>query len=182
VVGVAFLVDGQYITFGNSAPIPAGETRTIRAVSAWQALAGQHQLTAVVDDVNRYPELSETNNRFVMAFQVFRRDEISLPDSTVNQLGFEKNGAGQIVLTATVANIGRVKTPDVVGVAFFVDGQYRTYGVTQPMAPNATEVIRAVQPLSLSGRHTITAIVDDVNRYDELSHQNNALTREFTFG
>jgi hypothetical protein len=27
----------------------------------------------------------------------------------------------------------------------------------------------------------ITAIVDDVNRYDELSHQNNALEREITF-
>jgi subtilase family serine protease len=66
-------------------------------------------------------------------------------------------------------------------VAFFVDGQYITYGVAQPMPAGATEIIRAIKPLSLKGTHTITAIVDDVNRYDELSHQNNTLTREITF-
>jgi hypothetical protein len=49
------------------------------------------------------------------------------------------------------------------------------------MPAGATETIRAVTPLALQGTYTITAIVDDVNRYDELSHQNNALTREMTF-
>jgi hypothetical protein len=33
----------------------------------------------------------------------------------------------------------------------------------------------------LKGKHIITAIVDDVNRYDEISHRNNALTQEITF-
>ena len=181
VVGVAFLIDGQYITFGNTTPLPPDETRTIRAVSIWQAVAGRHRLTAVVDDINRYPEISETNNRFEMEFRVFKRDGLQLPDSTVDDITFEANPTGQFILAATVSNIGTIATPDVVGVAFFVDGVYQTFGVASPMAPGATEVIRANQALSLEGLHKITAIVDDVNRYDELSHQNNRLERDLTF-
>jgi subtilase family serine protease len=181
VVGVAFLVDGQYITFGTSPPILAGAIQNIRSVSTWRAVAGQHKLLAVVDDVNRYPEISETNNRFEMDFQVFRRDAPQLPDSIVKDIGFETDMDGQVVLTADVANVGNAPTPDVVGTAFFVDGQYVTYGVTQPMGVGATETIRAVKPLPLRGTHQVTAIVDDVNRYDEISHRNNTLVREMAF-
>jgi uncharacterized lipoprotein YddW (UPF0748 family)/spore coat protein CotH len=181
VVGVAFLVDGQYHTFGTTAAIPAGETRLVRAVSSWRAVAGQHHLTAIVDDVNRYPEISETNNRFELAFQVFKPDILRLPDSTLDDIGFEPAGPGQFTLTATVSNLGAGPTPDVVGVAFFVAGQYRTFGVVPPMAAGATAVIRANQALPLQGRHKITAIVDDINRYNELSHQNNLLERTLNF-
>ncbi len=180
VVGVAFLVDNRYITYGSAPPIEAGQTRSIRAVSPWTAAAGTHRLTAVADDVNRFPEASEDNNRFELDFQVFDGQETRLPDSTVEEIGFEEAG-GQITLNATVANIGPVPTPDVVGVAFFVDDVYRTYGITQPMAPGAREVIRAVQSLPLSGTRKITAIVDDINRYDEISHQNNTLSQNINF-
>jgi spore coat protein H len=180
-VGVAFLVDDRYITFGTTAPIPPGETRNVRSVTSWQAVAGQHRLVAIVDDINRYPEISEANNYFTLDFQVTPGGEAQLPDSTVESIDFETDPSGQVVLTATVANIGPVPTPNVVGVAFFIDGQYITYGVAQPMPAGATEIIRAIKPLSLKGTHTITAIVDDVNRYDELSHQNNTLTREIRF-
>ncbi len=181
VVGVAFLIDGQQITFGATPAIPAGETRPIRSVTSWRAVAGRHRLTAIVDDVNRYPEISETNNQFELAFQVRPTNQPSLPDSTLDAIGFERDPSGQIILTATVSNIGNVTTPDIVGVAFFVNSQYATFGITQPMAPGATQTIRAVKPLPLAGQQTITAIVDDVNRYNELSTQNNALTREIVF-
>lgn len=181
VVGVAFLVDGQYITFGNTAAMEPDEARQIRAVSAWRATAGRHQLLAVVDDVNRYPEISEENNRFELAFEVFKKDETTLPDSAVDSIDYETDSAGNVVLTATVSNIGAVPTPDVVGVAFFVDGQFVTFGTTNPMAPGATVTVRAVQPLALEGPHRVTAIVDDVDRYDEVSNQNNTLDRDLTF-
>jgi subtilase family serine protease len=182
IVGVAFLVDGQYITFGTTEAIPAGESRLVPAISTWQATAGSHRVTAVVDDINRFPELSETNNQLEQLFEVFVPDQVNLPDSMVSDIGFETEASGKILLTATVSNIGTLATPDLVGVAFFVDGQYRTYGITQSMAPNTVKVIHAVEPLSLQGKHTIMAIVDDVNRYDEISHQNNVLVRELTFG
>ncbi|GAB4427192.1 MAG: hypothetical protein Fur0044_25090 [Anaerolineae bacterium] len=181
VVGVAFLVNGQQITFGNTSALAAGESRTVRAVTTWRAVAGRHRLTAIVDDINRYPELSETNNSFEMEFQVLPSTGPALPDSTLDAIGFERTPSGQITLSAVVSNIGSAATPDVVGVAFFVNGQYATYGITPPMAAGATQTIRAVQPLSLRGKQTITAIVDDINRYDEVTTQNNALTKEMTF-
>jgi hypothetical protein len=49
------------------------------------------------------------------------------------------------------------------------------------MAPGATQTVKAVKALPLAGKQTITAIVDDINRYNELTDQNNALTREITF-
>jgi len=182
VVGVAFLVNDRYITFGTSPSIPAGGIQNIRAVSPWQAVAGRHRLLAVVDDVNRYPEVSEANNRFELDFQVFERDAPQLPDSIVKRIDFETTADGQVVLAADVANIGHAPTPDIVGVAFFVDGQYVTYGITQPMPEGVTETIRAVQPLPLRGTHQVTAIVDDVNRYDEISHRNNTLVQMMSFG
>ncbi len=181
VVGVAFLVDGQYITFGNTSPLAPDETRRIRAVSGWRAAAGRHTLLAVADDVNRYPELSEENNQFEMSFEVFKPAELKLPDSTIFSIDFETGDAGQIILTADVGNIGTAATPEVVGVAFFVDGQYATFGTTEPMAAGETTTVRAVQALPLEGSHRVAAIVDDVNRYEELSHQNNRLEREINF-
>ncbi|MEM7347585.1 MAG: CARDB domain-containing protein, partial [Chloroflexota bacterium] len=180
-VGVAFSVDGQYITFGSTGPLAAGASATVRAISPWQAIIGQHRLVGEVDDINRYPEISETNNRFELQFQVVPRTEVGLPDSIVNGIDFERDSNGQIFLTASVSNIGTATTPDVVGVAFFLEGHYLTYGLTDAMAPGTTETIRAVQGFNLHGSNKITAIVDDINRYDELSHQNNALERQVTF-
>lgn len=181
VVGVAFSVNGQYVTFGNTISLAPSETRRIRSVSTWRAMVGRHRLLAVADDVNRYPELSEENNRFEMSFEILKREAIKLPDSTVDSLDYDNDSAGRAILTATVSNIGTAATPEVVGVAFFVDGRFTTFGTTAPMAPATQTTIRAVQPLALEGKHLITAIVDDVNRYDELSHQNNKLEREISF-
>jgi hypothetical protein len=49
------------------------------------------------------------------------------------------------------------------------------------MPPGGTEVVRAVQPVSLSGPHKITAIVDDVNRYNEISDSNNVFIQQIVF-
>jgi hypothetical protein len=49
------------------------------------------------------------------------------------------------------------------------------------MAAGATQTIRAIKPLPLRGPQTITAIVDDINRYNEVTDQNNGLTKEMTF-
>ncbi len=181
VVGVAFFVDNRYITFGTIEALAGGETQTVKAIAPWQAEVGQHTLLAIVDDINRFEEKSESNNRFEIAFEVLPPESTALPDSTLEALAFQSNSAGQIILTATVSNVGQAPTPDIVGVGFFVDDRYITHGITQPMAPGSTATIQAVQPLLLKGPHKITAIVNDVNRYEEISTQNNILTQFITF-
>jgi hypothetical protein len=70
VVGVGLWVDGQYITYATCSPLAPGAVQSIKSVSSWQAMAGGHTLLAIVDDVNRFPEQSEENNRFELEFQV----------------------------------------------------------------------------------------------------------------
>ena len=123
----------------------------IRSVSPWQATAGRHTLLAVVDDVNRYPEISEDNNTREIQFQIEARPGQRLSDVIVKDIAFERNVVGQTVLAALVENVGGVTTPDVVGVAFLVDDQYATYGAIPPLEPGQEQPVRAVQPLALSG-------------------------------
>lgn len=181
-VGVAFLIDGRYITFGTTAPLQPNETQAIRSVSKWRATAGKHRLTAVVDDINRFPEQSESNNQFNLDFEVTDRTEPNLPDSVLDSVDYETTTNGEIIFKATISNLGNVATPDLVGVAFFVDGKYTTFGTIPPMAAGATAVVKAVKSVALTGAHSLTAIVDDVNRYNEISHQNNSLTRQIMIG
>ncbi len=71
IVGVGFWLDRQFFTFGTSHPLESGGVQHIKAVSSWQAVAGRHKLTAIVDDINRFPEQSEINNIFELDVQVF---------------------------------------------------------------------------------------------------------------
>ncbi|MFN8453916.1 MAG: CARDB domain-containing protein [Anaerolineae bacterium] len=181
-VGVAFLVDGIAITFATSAPLEAGASRLIRAVSPWTATPGEHTLTAIVDDVNRYPEVSETNNTLTTKFQVQPKPPAGPADTVVQDIAFERLTNGQVRLAALVANIGQSVTADQVGVAFFVDDRYTTFGLLPPLQPGEAKALRAQQTLDLSGSHKITAIVDDINRYPEANEQNNTLIKQLDFG
>ena len=94
-VGVAFLVDGQYITFGTSGALAPGVSQLIKSVSSWPATAGDHTLTAVVDDINRYPEISETNNTLDLSFHVEARPAPALSDVVVRDIAFEQEEGDQ---------------------------------------------------------------------------------------
>ncbi len=70
VLGVAFDVDGQSVSWSDSstASLEPGQSRTLTAndgpadVATWVATAGEHAIRAVVDDVNRIAESNEGNN------------------------------------------------------------------------------------------------------------------------
>ncbi len=72
VIGVGFRVDGTQVAFGTvSGPLAAGASVTVPTTSgAWAATSGQHTLTAVVDDVNRFSESNEGNNATSINFTV----------------------------------------------------------------------------------------------------------------
>jgi hypothetical protein len=55
-------------------------------------------------------------------------------DVIVKDIAFERLNDGQVRLAALVENQGGAVTGDVVGVAFFVDGRYTTYGIIEPLA------------------------------------------------
>jgi len=104
-----------------------------------------------------------------------------LPDVIVTSLSYAKG-----IFTSTVKNQGAAATPPgmVVGVRFEVNGMYRTWtGASGPLAAGASvtksrgDVIRAGIP---AGTHTITAFVDETDRFEESNETNNRLSKTIT--
>lgn len=70
-VGVAYLIDGDYVTWGAEGSLRASEEVDGFASSAtWTAREGKLTLTAVADDVDRFQEGDEGNNTLDLAFEV----------------------------------------------------------------------------------------------------------------
>ncbi|MEM7343890.1 MAG: CotH kinase family protein, partial [Chloroflexota bacterium] len=182
IVGVAFLVDRAYVTFGTTAPLAPGATQVVTAVSSWSAVAGEHTLTAIADDINRYPEDSEENNARQITFQVNEDQPSGLSDVVVTDLAAEPVDGDRFRLAALVKNEGQSQTADIVGVAFFVDDQYATFGTIDPLAAGQSQAVRSTGTVAFSGSHKVTAIVDDINRFAESNEQNNTLVKQIDFG
>ena len=104
----------------------------------------------------------------------------ALPDVIVTLLSYASG-----VFTSTVKNQGTAATPagTDIGVAYFVDGVYRTWGgVSGPLAAGASVTIgtNGGPYIIPNGSHTITAFVDDENRFAESDETNNQLSRPIT--
>ena len=188
VIGVGYRIDGPQVTWGVvNGPLAPGASVTVgtRSGGAWTATAGTHTLTAVVDDVNRFPESNENNNAKSISFAV---GPSGLPDVVIDSLAVSppnpKTGQG-VTFSAVVRNIGSAPTPSgqVIGVGYRIDGPQVTWGVVNgPLAPGASVTVGTRSGgawTATAGAHTLTAVVDDVNRFAESNENNNA--RSFSF-
>jgi hypothetical protein len=104
----------------------------------------------------------------------------ALPDVIVTQFSYA-NG----IFISTVKNQGTAATPTgvTIGVGYLVDGVHKTYGyVIGPLAAGASVTIDTNGgPYTIpNGTHTITAWVDDVNRFAESNKTNNQLSQSIT--
>jgi len=179
-IGVAYSVDGVYRTWGGvTGPLAAGASVTIGTNGGPYTIPnGSHTIMAFVDDENRFAESDETNNKLSRLITVAAPD--TLPDVIVTSLSYASG-----TFTSTVKNRGTAATPagTDIGVAYSVDGVYRTWGgVTGPLAAGASVTIGTNGgPYTIpGGTHTITAFVDDENRFAESDESNNQLSRPIT--
>jgi hypothetical protein len=175
-IGVAYSVDGVYRTWGSvNGPLAAGASVTIGTQGgAYTIPAGTHTVTADVDDINRFAESDETNNQLSNSITVGAPP--LLPDAIVTAATYA-NG----VFTSTVKNQGTAGIPagTNIGVAYSVDGVYRTWGsVNGPLAAGASVTIGTQGGAYTipAGTHTVTADVDDINRFAESVETNNGLS------
>ena len=165
-------------------PLAAGASVTIGSSSGGGAYAipsGTHTITAFVDDVNRIAESNETNNTLSQTITI---GGSSLPDLIVTSLSYS---SATSLFTSVVTNQGTAATPAgvLVGVAYSVDGVWQTWGgVVGPLAAGASVTIVSSSGGGAyaipSGTHTITAVVDDVNRIAESNETNNTLSQTIT--
>ena len=110
----------------------------------------------------------------------------NLPDVTITALTYDQTSGDFII---TVKNQGGAATPTgiPVGNGIFVDGIQRTWAASSvPLAAGASVTVSASTGGGVyiipNGTHTISATVDDVNRFAELDETNNTLTQTITVG
>jgi hypothetical protein len=190
VIGVGYFIDGSYVSWGTvPGPLAPGASTTVTTQGgSWTATAGDHTLTALADDINRFPESNEDNNSSSMTFTVGAG--VSLPDVVVDSVAVSPASVdpGQsVTFSAVVRNAGTASTPSgvVVGVAYFIDGGYVTWGtVPGPLAPGASVTVPTTGGTwtATSGNHTLTALVDDINRFEESNENNNSRSTELAVG
>ncbi|MEI8103566.1 MAG: CARDB domain-containing protein [Candidatus Moraniibacteriota bacterium] len=89
---------------------------------------------------------------------------------------------------STIKNQGTVATPSgtIIGVGYLVDGVSRTYSDTTigPLVAGASITVGTNGPTYFipNGTHTITAWVDDINRFPESDETNNQFSQTITVG
>ena len=166
VVGVQFKLNGNNL---------GAEDTTAPYSIPWDsttATDGQHTITAVARDADGNMTTSANIN-----VTVNNTNPSLLPDVVVTQLSYADG-----IFTSTVQNQGGAATPTgvSVGVGYLVDGQFKTWGsVAGPLAAGASVTIgtKGGAYVIPNGAHTITAHVDDVNRFVESNETNNNLTQ-----
>jgi archaellum component FlaF (FlaF/FlaG flagellin family) len=188
--GVGFRVDGNLVTWSdnNTAALAPGQSITVTANSGpsgsatWSAGSGAHSVEAWLDDVNRVGETDENNNKLSsrVAFGV---------DLTVTNISWDPpvpQSSQPVTFSATIKNNGTVATAGGIqhGVRFEIDGQLVSWSdnSTTSLAPGATRTVTAnfgpngvaTWP-AVSGKHSIAAWVDDVNRLPDVDRSNNKL-------
>ncbi len=109
----------------------------------------------------------------------------NLPDLTPTALSYDTSSH---LFTVGVGNLGPVSTPSgvVIGSAFYVDGTKVSWGaVPGPLAGGSSINISSsgggAYTIS-SGTHTISVLVDDLNRMAESNKNNNQLSQTITIG
>ena len=118
--------------------------------------------------------------KFVQLVGDTTRPTVSLPDLIVTSLSYARGA-----FTSTVKNQGTVATPAGIGIGigYFVNGVFRNFGaVNGPLAAGASVTVgtNGGPDTIPMGTHTITAFVDDANRFVESDETNNQLSRQIT--
>jgi hypothetical protein len=169
VAGVQFKLDGVNL---------GAEDTTSPYSVAWNSITatnGSHTLTAVARDA-----AGNTVTSAGVSVTVNNAGPSPLSDVIVTSLSYASG-----VFTSTVRNQGTAATPAgvAIGVGYSVDGMFRTWGaVSGPLAAGASVTIGTNGgPYTIpNGTHTITAHVDDVNRFAESNETNNQLSQSIT--
>ncbi len=169
IVGVQFKLDGANLGVEDTAAPYSIIFDSMAIVN------GYHTLTAIARDPSGNIATSS-----LVTVNVNNTGTNPLPDVVVTGLVYS-NG----VFTSTIKNQGTASTPAgvTIGVGYSVDGIYKTWGArTTALAAGVSATISTNGGAYAipSGAHTITAKVDDVNRFAELDEANNSLTLPLT--
>lgn len=202
-IGFKVVVDGT-TTYRNQKfkdGLKAGQTVKLSTTGAWTASRGGHTIVATADDTNKLPnETDKNNNTRTKKFNVYG-DAATNPvtrvsggyDLVVSKIVANKQDIAvgdQLVFTATITNAGDTAIPagTTIGYQLQIDGNTSnilwcdTYnsGLAAGQSVDLTVNSGSAQRnywTATSGKHSIMAWVDDVNRIqNEVNEDNNKYT------
>ena len=152
-IGVKYSVDGVGKTWGSvTGPLAAGAFVTIGTNGVPYAIpTGTHSITALVDDVNRFKELVETNNQLSMSVKGGVTDtQPPTVSVTAPAKGVTVTGSAVTIFANAADNVG------VAGVQFLISGAY-----SPPEDTTAPYAIAWDSTAAAAGPHTITVVARD---------------------
>ena len=192
ILGMRWDIDGAQTNYADqlTTGLAPGASVTITANgggggSTWTTTSGSHTLQGWVDDVNRFTESDETNNKLSSTMTLGM-------DLVVSSLTWSPSTPGsgtQTTFSCVVKNIGTAATPGgtILGVRFDIDGVMVNFEdtYTTSLAAGASVTLTATGGTSgrywtaTSGPHTLQGWGDDVNRFGEPNRGNNTTTTTF---
>jgi hypothetical protein len=150
---VRYSVDGAPKTWGSViGPLAAGASVTIGTNGVSYAIpTGNHSITAMVDDVNRFKELVETNNQLTMSVKG------GVTDTQPPTVSITAPGKGATVTgSAVTISANAADNVGIAGVQFLISGTY-----APPEDTTAPYAMVWNSTTAAAGNHTITAVVRD---------------------
>jgi hypothetical protein len=199
-------VDGNtHFNAGNyMGGLEAGKSIVVDIPTKWTAVKGGHTFVATVDYLNKFNnELTENNNIRTKRVNIAGGMNTSFTpvtggyDLVVTDVDWVEetiNPNDQVTFKAVVANAGDQDVPagTTIGVAFYLDGNTRQInwcdnysgglraGETIVLTANGGTNGNAKKQVS-EGTHSVTANVDDVNRFrNEVNESNNQNSKGLT--
>ena len=172
---VRFEVDDTYI--GSqlvTGGLAMGETKQVS--QSWTASPGSHTAKAIADEGNAITESDETNNSLSQSLpEVAASDLIVTAINCVPQAGI--SDGDEVILTATVKNIGSGNTSRDFYVRFKVDGTYIGHQlVSDGLAVGQSKPVSQMWTAS-PGNHTATAMADEGSAVTESDEANNSFSQ-----
>ena len=194
ILGVRWDIDGGQTNWSDSftTGLAPGASVTLTANgggggSTWTTTSGSHTLQAWVDDVNRFTESDETNNKLSKTMTL----GVDLVVSSLTWSPTTLTSGTQGTFSCVVTNQGTAATPGgtILGVRFDIDGAIANWedSYTTALAAGASVTLTATGGptsnhsywVATSGSHTLQGWVDDVNRFGEPNRANNTTTTTF---
>jgi subtilisin family serine protease len=179
--GVA--VDSDYFNLALS----PGESKKIIAEGKWNAVSGQHTITAIVNyGNNKILEIDDTNNSYSMTIDIHHKCDLIVDDISFDPAN-PIVGKG-VILKARIRNIGEGESPAgrTHRVAFRInDGPTEIWTESVNCSIESGGYITVSANAGVNGPnwipeevnvYSITAIVDDQNIINESLETNNTLT------
>jgi Bacterial Ig domain/CARDB len=172
-VGVGISVDGVYKTYVSTRTLLQGETRTLTTTELNRSFipAGDHTVTAWADDLNRFAETNETNNKLDKTITTYGPTvKIKAPAKNATVSG------SSVVLSATASDPSGIQQGSWFGLEFYLDGQLIGRKPTSPFTItwNSNTVSEGLHGLTViaynklgqpSGESTVIKVVRDLTSF-----------------